>query len=94
MIYNLAYKGYGGNKIARELSSRLIPCSPYLIYQKYEGYKHIYEKYDREKKKYNWHSSVVKGILAYELYIGHSVHFRTTNLSNKIRQRVKIQMMK
>ncbi|OUN34100.1 MULTISPECIES: recombinase family protein [Bacillota] len=89
LIYNLADKGYGGNKIARELSSRLIPCPSYLIYQKYGGYKHIYEKSDGEKKKYNWYSSVVKGILVNELYLGHSVHFRSTNLSYKIRQRVR-----
>lgn len=88
-IFNLADKGYGGNKITRELSQRLIPCPSYLIYEKYGGYKHIYDKKDGHTKKYNWHTSVVKGILSNELYIGSSIHFRTANLSFKIRKRIK-----
>ena len=64
-------------------------CAAGAWIKKYGGYKHIYEKSDGEKKKYNWYSSVVKGILANELYLGHSVHFRSTNLSYKIRQRIR-----
>ncbi|MCD7893388.1 MAG: recombinase family protein [Erysipelotrichaceae bacterium] len=88
-MFDLADKGYGAGKISKELTDRLIPCPAYFIYEKHGGYKHIFEAEDGLSKKYNWYIGGVKRILSNKTYLGHSIHFRSGNLSYKIRKRVR-----
>lgn len=85
-IFNLCKGGKGPSKIANQLTSELIP-NPSYFYLQHTGVK--LKTYD-ESKKYNWEQRTISRILEDEVYLGHTINFRTTTKSYKNKKRIEV----
>ena len=78
-IFELAYHGSGAASIAHRLIEEKVPTSGWLNYTRYGTFAHIYAAAP-EEKQYDWSIGQVKEILKDETYIGHTIHYRETNI--------------
>ena len=87
-IFTLAAHGMGGAKIRKTLESERIPTPAWHNYLRDGTFAHIFEG-QPEEKRYAWTTAQVKSILSDEVYLGHSVHNRQTNISFKNKKKVR-----
>ena len=87
-IFELAYHGSGAASIAHRLIEEKVPTSGWLNYTRYGTFAHIYADAP-EEKQYDWSIGQVKEILKDETYIGHTIHYRETNISFKNKRRIR-----
>ncbi|MBQ8496627.1 MAG: recombinase family protein [Clostridia bacterium] len=87
-IFTLAAHGMGGAKIRKTLESERIPTPAWHNYLRDGTFAHIFEGQPKEKR-YAWTTAQVKHILSDEVYLGHSVYNRQTNISFKNKKKVR-----
>ena len=87
-MFELAAHGNGGGKIRRILEEEKVPTPAWINFQRYGTFAHIF-KDQPESKRYQWTTAQVKKILSDEVYIGHSVHNRQSNISFKNKKKIR-----
>lgn len=87
-IFDLAVHGSGASKITRILLNEKVPSPGWLNYHRYGTFAHIYAG-QPEDKAYVWTIAQVKKLLKDEVYIGHSIHNRQSNISFKNKKKVR-----
>ena len=87
-IFDLAVHGRGAASITRILVEEKVPTPGWLNFQRYGTFANIYAGAP-EEKSYAWTIAQVKSILKDETYIGHTVHYRETNISFKNKRRIR-----
>lgn len=87
-IFDLAAHGKGGAAICRILTEEKVPTPAWINYQRHGTFAHIFEG-KPDSKRYQWTTAQVKHILSDEVYLGHSVHNRQSNISFKNRKKVR-----
>lgn len=87
-IFDLAFHGRGAASITRILVEEQVPTPGWLNYKRYGTFAHIYTG-TPEEKAYEWTIAQVKKILKDEVYIGHSIHNRQSNISFKNKKKVR-----
>ena len=87
-IFDLAVHGRGAASITRILVEEKVPTPGWLNFQRYGTFANIYAGAP-EEKAYAWTIAQVKGIMKDETYIGHTIHYRETNISFKNKRRIR-----
>ena len=87
-IFDLAVHGRGAASITRILVEEKVPTPGCLNSQRYGTFANIYAGAP-EEKSYAWTIAQVKSIMKDETYIGHTIHYRETNISFKNKRRVR-----
>ena len=87
-IFDLAAHGNGGAHISRVLACEKVPTPAWINFLRHGTFAHIF-KDKPESKRYQWTTAQVKHILSDELYLGHSIHNRQTNISYKNKKKVR-----
>ena len=87
-IFDLAVHGRGAASITRILVEAKVPTPGWLNFQRYGTFANIYAGAP-EEKAYAWTIAQVKSIMKDETYIGHTIHYRETNISFKNKRRVR-----
>ena len=87
-IFDLAVHGRGAASITRILVEEKVPTPGWLNYERYGTFANIYAGAPAEKA-YAWTIAQVKSIMKDETYIGHTIHYRETNISFKNKRRVR-----
>ncbi len=87
-IFDLAVHGRGAASITRILVEEKVPTPGWLNFQRYGTFANIYAGAP-EEKSYAWTIAQVKSIMKDETYIGHTIHYRETNISFKNKRRVR-----
>ena len=87
-MFELAAHGNGGAKIRGILEDEKVPTPAWINFQRYGTFAHIF-KDQPESKRYQWTTAQVKKILSDEVYIGHSIHNRQTNISFKNKKKIR-----
>ena len=86
-MFVMASHGSGAAKIRGELDKRKIPIPAWWI-SKRSGILSENFKDQPEDRKHRWTVAMVKRILSNPVYLGHSVHYRQTNISFKNKKKV------
>ena len=87
-IFDLAVHGRGAASITRILVEEKVPTPGWLNFQRYGTFANIYAGAP-EEKAYAWTIAQVKSIMKDETYIGHTIHYRETNISFKNKRRIR-----
>ncbi len=87
-IFDLAIHGRGAASITRILIAEKVPTPGFINFQRDGTFANIYAGAP-EEKSYAWTIAQVKSIMKDETYIGHTVHYRETNISFKNKRRVR-----
>ena len=87
-IFDLAAHGNGGAHIRRVLENEKVPTPAWINFQRHGTFAHIF-KDKPEDKRYQWTTAQVKHILSDEVYLGHSIHNRQTNISFKNKKKIR-----
>lgn len=87
-IFSLITQGYGLNEIRRKFYKDKVPTAGWIYYQKYGRFKKNYENAPIEKR-YKWTIKYIRDIIKNEVYLGHSVHYKTEKASFKSKKVVK-----
>jgi len=87
-IFDLAVHGRGAASITRILIAEKVPTPGWINFQRDGTFANIYAGAP-EEKSYAWTIAQVKSIMKDETYIGHTVHYRETNISFKNKRRVR-----
>ena len=87
-IFDLAVHGRGAASITRILVEEKVPTPGWLNFQRYGTFANIYAGAP-EEKSYAWTIAQVKSIMKDETYIGHTIHYRETNISFKNKRRIR-----
>ena len=87
-IFDLAVHGRGAASITRILVEEKVPTPGWLNFQRYGTFANIYAGAP-EEKGYAWTIAQVKSIMKDETYIGHTIHYRETNISFKNKRRIR-----
>lgn len=81
-IFDWSAHGYGDKKIQKLLYQEKIPTPACILYRKYGIYGQVFEG-QPEDKQYRWGNGAVRTILSNQLYLGHTVTFKTGVISYK-----------
>ena len=87
-IFDLAAHGNGGAHIRKVLEQEKVPTPAWINFQRYGTFAHIF-KDKPEAKRYQWTTAQVKHILSDEVYLGHSIHNRQSNISFKNKKKIR-----
>ena len=87
-IFDLAIHGRGAASITRILIEEKVPTPGFINFQRDGTFANIYAGAP-EEKSYAWTIAQVKSIMKDETYIGHTIHYRETNISFKNKRRVR-----
>lgn len=87
-IFDLAIHGRGAASITRILIAEKVPTPGFINFQRDGTFANIYAGAP-EEKSYAWTIAQVKSIMKDETYIGHTIHYRETNISFKNKRRVR-----
>ena len=87
-IFDLAVHGRGAASITRILIIEKVPTPGFINFQRDGTFANIYAGAP-EEKSYAWTIAQVKSIMKDETYIGHTIHYRETNISFKNKRRVR-----
>ena len=87
-IFDLAVHGRGAASITRILIMEKVPTPGFINFQRDGTFANIYAGAP-EEKSYAWTIAQVKSIMKDETYIGHTIHYRETNISFKNKRRVR-----
>jgi len=87
-IFDLAVQGRGAAGITRTLIAEKVPTPGYINFRRDGTFANIYSGAP-EEKSYAWTIAQVKSILKDETYIGHTIHYRETNISFKNKRRIR-----
>ena len=87
-ILDLAIHGRGAASITRILIAEKVPTPGFINFQRDGTFANIYAGAP-EEKSYAWTIAQVKSIMKDETYIGHTIHYRETNISFKNKRRVR-----
>ena len=87
-IFDLAIHGKGAASIARILIAEKVPTPGFINFQRDGTFANIYAGAP-EEKGYAWTIAQVKSIMKDETYIGHTIHYRETNISFKNKRRIR-----
>ncbi len=87
-IFDLAIHGRGAASITRILIMEKVPTPGFINFQRDGTFANIYAGAP-EEKSYAWTIAQVKSIMKDETYIGHTIHYRETNISFKNKRRVR-----
>ena len=87
-IFDLAVHGRGAASITRILIAEKVPTPGFINFQRDGTFANIYAGAP-EEKSYAWTIAQVKSIMKDETYIGHTIHYRETNISFKNKRRVR-----
>ena len=87
-IFDLAFHGRGAASITRILIEEKVPTPGFINFQRDGTFANIYAGAP-EEKSYAWTIAQVKSIMKDETYIGHTIHYRETNISFKNKRRVR-----
>ena len=86
-IFDLAVHGRGVVSITRILIAEKVPTPGFINFQRDGTFANIYAGAP-EEKSYAWTIAQVKSIMKEETYIGHTIHYRETNISFKNKRRI------
>ena len=81
-IFDLAFHGKGAASITGMLIAEKVPTPGFINFKRDGTFANIYAGAP-EEKSYAWTIAQVKSILRDETYIGHTIHYRETNISFK-----------
>lgn len=87
-IFDLAFHGRGAASITKILIAEKVPTPGFINFQRDGTFANIYVGAP-EEKSYAWTIAQVKSIMKDETYIGHTVHYRETNISFKNKRRIR-----
>ena len=87
-IFDLAVHGRGAASITRILIAEKVPTPGFINFQRDGTFANIYAGAP-EEKSYAWTIAQVKSIMKDETYIGHTIHYRETNISFKNKRRIR-----
>ena len=87
-IFDLAIHGRGAASITRILIMEKVPTPGFINFQRDGTFANIYAGAP-EEKSYAWTIAQVKSIMKDETYIGHTIHYRETNISFKNKRRIR-----
>ena len=87
-IFDLALHGRGAASITSILIAEKVPTPGFINFQRDGTFANIYAGAP-EEKSYAWTIAQVKSIMKDETYIGHTIHYRETNISFKNKRRVR-----
>ena len=87
-IFELAAHGYGAKKICHALAKDKVPVPTWWLYKR-NGYKASMFEGKPEEVKYRWCIQTVSNILANQIYLGHTVHYKLTKMSYKSKKNIK-----
>ena len=87
-IFDLAFHGRGAASITRILIEEKVPTPGFINFQRDGTFANIYTGAP-EEKSYAWTIAQVKSIMKDETYIGHTIHYRETNISFKNKRRIR-----
>ena len=87
-IFDLAFHGRGAASIISILIAEKVPTPGFINFQRDGTFANIYAGAP-EEKSYAWTIAQVKSIMKDETYIGHTIHYRETNISFKNKRRVR-----
>lgn len=87
-IFDLAIHGRGAASITRILIMEKVPTPGFINFQRDRTFANIYAGAP-EEKSYAWTLAQVKSIMKDETYIGHTIHYRETNISLKNKRRIR-----
>ena len=87
-IFDLAIHGKGAASITRILIAEKVPTPGFINCQRDGTFANIYAGAP-EEKGYAWTIAQVKSIMKDETYIGHTIHYRETNISFKNKRRIR-----
>ena len=87
-IFDLAFHGRGAASITSILIAEKVPTPGFINFQRDGTFANIYAGAP-EEKSYAWTIAQVKSIMKDETYIGHTIHYRETNISFKNKRRVR-----
>ena len=87
-IFDLAIHGRGAASITRILIAEKVPTPGFINFQRDGTFANIYAGAP-EEKSYAWTIAQVKSIMKDETYIGHTIHYRETNISFKNKRRIR-----
>ena len=87
-MFELAAHGNGGAKIRGILEDEKVPTPAWINFQRYGTFGHIFKDHP-ESKRYQCTTAQVKKLLSDEVYIGHSIHNRQTNISFKNKKKIR-----
>ena len=87
-IFDLAIHGKGAASITRILIAEKVPTPGFINFQRDGTFANIYAGAP-EEKGYAWTIAQVKSIMKDETYIGHTIHYRETNISFKNKRRIR-----
>ena len=87
-IFDLAVHGRGAASITRILIMEKVPTPGFINFQRDGTFANIYAGAP-EEKSYAWTIAQVKSIMKDETYIGHTIHYRETNISFKNKRRIR-----
>lgn len=87
-IFDWSVHGYGDKKIQKLLFEEKIPTPAWFLFQKYGIYSHVFEG-QPEEKRYMWQNNAVRKVLSNQLYLGHTVTFKSGVISYKNQKQVQ-----
>ena len=87
-IFDLAIHGRGAASITSILIAEKVPTPGFINFQRDGTFANIYAGAP-EEKSYAWTIAQVKSIMKDETYIGHTIHYRETNISFKNKRRIR-----
>ena len=87
-IFDLAFHGKGAASITGMLIAEKVPTPGFINFKRDGTFANIYAGAP-EEKSYAWTIAQVKSILKDETYIGHTIHYRETNISFKNKRRIR-----
>ena len=87
-IFDLAFMAEGAASITRILIAEKVPRRDLSTSSVTGTFANIYAGAP-EEKSYAWTIAQVKSIMKDETYIGHTIHYRETNISFKNKRRVR-----
>ena len=87
-IFDLAFHGKGAASITGMLIADKVPTPGFINFKRDGTFANIYAGAP-EEKSYAWTIAQVKSILKDETYIGHTIHYRETNISFKNKRRIR-----
>ena len=87
-IFVLAFHGRGAAIITRLLIAEKVPTPGFINFRRDGTFANIYAGAP-EEKSYAWTIAQVKSIMKDETYIGHTIHYRETNISFKNKRRIR-----
>ena len=90
-IFDLAIHGKGAASITRILIAEKVPTPGFINFQRDGTFANIYAGAP-EEKGYAWTIAQVKSIMKDETYIGHTIHYRETNISFKNKRRITYKL--